>query len=60
MVDRSFTGEDERGDVTGSHALFSEEGVLYPFPDELFWNEGDEGEWDGDGVPLWLDVDSSS
>ena len=39
-----------------AHPMYSEEGVLYPFADELFWKEGDEGEWDGDGVPMWKDL----
>lgn len=40
-------------DSVAAHPLFDENGVLYPFPDELFWKEGDEGEWDEDGVPSW-------
>lgn len=46
--------EEEPTNGSDQHALFSEEGVLYPFPDELFWQDGDEGEWDGDGVPVWV------
>ena len=38
------------------HELFDEVQSLYPFPDDLFWKEGDEGEWNGDGVPVWKDV----
>ena len=40
-----------------AHVLFDEDAVLYPFPDELFWNEGDEGEWDGEGAPCWREVE---
>lgn len=40
-------------DLQVAHHLFNENGVLYPFPDELFWKEGDEGEWDEDGAPSW-------
>lgn len=40
-------------DPSDSHPLFDEYGVLYPFPNELFWKEGDEGEWDEEGVPSW-------
>jgi len=36
-----------------SHDLFADERFLYPFPDELFWQAGDEGEWVGVGVPPW-------
>jgi hypothetical protein len=35
------------------HDLFDEYALRYPFPDQLFWNEGDEGEWDDDGAPPW-------
>ena len=40
-----------------AHELF-DEGILYPFLDELFWNDGDEGKGlDADGgVPKWTDV----
>ena len=24
-------------------------------PWEDFWHDGDEGEWDGEGVPAWTD-----
>ena len=42
-----------RGGIT-FHPLFNEEALRYPFPNDLFWNDGDEGEWDqGDGVPEW-------
>ncbi|KAL6719081.1 hypothetical protein ACLMJK_003316 [Lecanora helva] len=40
----------------GEHDLFSEEAVLYPFPDELFWRPSDEGTWAEDGVPEWTEV----
>lgn len=55
--DRDRVDEDGEAIPTGKHALFNEEAVLYPFPTELFWKDGDEGEWDGDGVPQWVDVD---
>ena len=42
---------------TPSHVLFNEDAVLHPFPEKLFWKERDEGEWDGDGVPAWIDVE---
>ena len=32
---------------------FDEDAVLYPFPDDLFWNPEDVGTWDDDGVPEW-------
>ena len=37
------------------HAFFSGDDIVYPFPNEYFWNEGDEGSWDNseDGVPEW-------
>jgi hypothetical protein len=38
------------------HELFDEYDVMYPFPDDLFWDEGDEGEWDEEGAPPWRDV----
>ena len=39
------------------HFLFDEEDCLYPFPDKLFWKNGDEGEWaKEDGVPEWREV----
>ena len=44
---------EEGGRRPRSHRLFDEDAVLYPFPDDLFWKEGDEGEWDEDGVPSW-------
>ena len=45
-----------------AHELFEEEAILYPFPDELFWHDGDEGEGlDGHGgVARWEEVVSSS
>jgi hypothetical protein len=43
-----------------AHELFHEDGVLYPFPDELFWNEGDEGEWDENEAPPWRDVEETA
>ena len=52
---------DDREYNKSAHELFDEEGILYPFPDDLFWNDGDEGEGlDADGgVPKWRDVVSS-
>ncbi len=37
------------------HSLFRGDDVKYPFPNELFWKEGDEGERGPsmDGVPEW-------
>lgn len=44
----------KRGSVPPQiHPLFDENAVLYPFPDDLFWKEGDEGEWNEEGVPTW-------
>ena len=51
---RDFAGAEESH---GPHRLFDEDAVLYPFPDDLFWTEGDEGEWEGDGAPPWREVD---
>lgn len=48
--DRSFNANEVRG-----HELFDDKWVLYPFPDELFWQESDEGTWDEGGVPPWTD-----
>lgn len=42
------------------HSMFDEEvDMLYPFPDDLFWNDGDEGDNSRDGVPQWRDVGST-
>lgn len=39
------------------NSLFNDEDeVLYPFPDELFWKDGDEGDYDIEGVPQWHDT----
>lgn len=47
-------GIDSDGlDFDGPHDMFDEKVVLYPFPDELFWEQGDEGLWYADGVPPW-------
>ena len=36
------------------HPLFNEKVIKYPFPNELFWKDGDEGERDyGEGVAEW-------
>lgn len=45
-----------------AHRLFDEEAISYPFPDELFWHDGDEGEGpDGDGgVAPWEEVVTNS
>ena len=52
--ERQVVGSDvEHGEP---HELFADERFLYPFDDDLFWKEGDEGEWDGDGVPSWVEV----
>ncbi|MCJ1383844.1 hypothetical protein MMC17_006958 [Xylographa soralifera] len=32
---------------------FEEDAYLYPVPDELFWKDGDEGDWSGEYVPQW-------
>ena len=45
-----------RIEPTYSHRLFRDEYFQYPFNDNLFWEEGDEGEWDGEGAPAWVDV----
>ena len=37
------------------HELFNDAWVLYPFPDDLFWQASDEGSWDEEGVPPWTD-----
>ena len=54
VPNRSFV--ELNNDEDTPHPLFDDERVLYPFPDSLFWKDGDEGVWDGDGVPLWRDV----
>ncbi len=43
-----------------AHLLFDEDRARYPFPDHLFWKVGDEGEWDGEGVPIWRVVGKSA
>ena len=44
-------------DIISFHPLFDEKVIKYPFPNELFWNAGEEGEWDrGEGVPEWRTV----
>ncbi|MCJ1277517.1 hypothetical protein MMC21_005330 [Puttea exsequens] len=30
--------------------------LRYPFEDDLFWKDGDEGKWAPDDVPPWIDV----
>lgn len=53
-----FNGDGFNGDggAHRPHRLFDQDAVLYPFPDDLFWTEGDEGEWEGDGAPPWREV----
>lgn len=51
MCNRSYNNYDR-------HMLFDDdEDMLYPFPDDLFWKDGDEGDNVCDGVPQWHDVD---
>lgn len=48
----------ERGETqinSSKHTLFNALAVQYPFPDNLFWEDGDEGEWSEEGVPPWRD-----
>ena len=51
---REFTESAE-----AAHQLFGEGMVRYPIPDTLFWEPGDEGSWDEEGVPEWVDVPGS-
>ena len=44
---------DENDQLRVKRDNFEEGAYLYPVPDELFWNDGDEGEWDGVDVPEW-------
>jgi len=37
------------------HDLFDAAEYLYPFPDELFWKDGDEGELEKEGIAQWKD-----
>lgn len=47
---RTYNDQDQ-------HPLFGEdEDILYPFPDDLFWDDGDEGDRGCDGVPQWHNV----
>lgn len=42
----------------GAHPLFNDHAVLYPFPDELFWDPNDADEWvEGEGAPQWTLAD---
>ena len=51
ICNRSYNNDDR-------HSMFDdEEDVLYPFPDDLFWKDGDEGDSGCDGVPQWHDAD---
>lgn len=49
--DREYTESSE-----AAHELFDEDAVLYPFPDSLFWESGDEGSWDEEGFPEWTEL----
>lgn len=50
LVNRTYNDDDR-------HSMFDEEeDSLYPFPDDLFWKDGDEGDSGRDGVPQWHDV----
>ena len=51
VPDREFAEE-----ISPPHELYEERGVRYPFPDPLFWDPGDEGAWDEEGVPEWVQV----
>lgn len=51
-TDRSFTGQ-EGGN--GGHDLFIDGCARYPFPDDLFWHESDQGDWDEGGAPSWTE-----
>ena len=37
--------------------FLDEEDFVYPIPTELFWTDGEESDWNKDGVPLWRDVE---
>ena len=57
IPDRTFYELND--DDEAPHPLYDridEDRMQYPFPDHLFWTDGDEGQWDGDDVPLWSDV----
>lgn len=43
-------GHDDLQPNEDWHPIFPEN---YTFSDELFWEEGDEGEWVGEGAPVW-------
>ena len=50
---------DRPSDTT--HPLFDGKALRYPFPNNFFWKDGDEGEWDrGDGVPEWREYRPAS
>ena len=51
--DRQFQYTN-RGDPW--HEMFDEEGVRYPFDDSLFWDPSDEGTWDEEGAPEWVEI----
>ena len=38
-------------------AYLDDEDFVYPIPTELFWTDGDEGDWNKDDIPLWRDVE---
>ena len=54
IPERDFIDPEDH--VSRPHGLFDAKRVLYPFPDALFWQEGDEGKWNGEGVPVWKNV----
>lgn len=53
MVPQRNYNDSDRGEYC------DEDDMIYPFPDDLFWKEGDEGDADRDGVIPWHDVESS-
>lgn len=52
--DREFIGA-RHPDGGNGHELFKDEHVLYPFPDDLFWDTSNEGIRDEGGFPCWTD-----
>ena len=50
-LDRRRSGDPDQGE--DCHELFKEECFLYPFSDDLFWHESDEGNWNEAGFPSW-------
>lgn len=39
---------------------FEEDGYVYPVPEDLFWEAGDEGDWEGKEVPVWRKRDDAA